>query len=207
VAFGAALDPPRGSPFRWQPGSERVASIAGAVFVLVFAGFVNAVHLGHVVRDADLAFHSHYEAGTLRELARSRAERWRVDPPAVLRRLSREDQYLDEGLWHIRERNRAWEAGDYAAAFLENEILERYFAPVLDTRSYAAPESSRWAEAQVEDARRRAALRSDFRSAAEPYPIVTMWSGRIWLFWGLVLGLTAVFLVVGVVAERAGPGA
>lgn len=207
VAFGAALDPPHGSPLRWEAGSRRVASGVGAVFVLAFAGFVNAVHLGHVVRDTDLAFRSHYEARTLKDLARDRADRWRVDPPAALRRLSREDQYLDEGLWHIRERNRAWQAEDYGVAFRENEILERYFAPVIDTKSYAAPESSRWAEAQKADAQQRATPGATFISAAEPYPIVTRWSGRRWMFWSLVLGATVALLVMGAVADRPRPGA
>lgn len=209
VAFGAALDPPHGSPFRWEPGSRRVASVVGAVFVLVFAGFVGAVHLGHVVSEADLAFTSHYESDALRDLARDRVERWQVDPPTALRRLSREDQYLDEGLWHVRERNRAWQAEEYGIAFLENEILERYFAPVIDTKSYAAPELSRWAEAQKADARQRAgaAPSGGFISAAQPYPIVTVWGGRRWLFWSLVLTVTVALLAVGAVAERAGPGA
>ena len=32
---------------------RRVAAVVGAGFILVFAGFVNAVHLGHVVHDGD----------------------------------------------------------------------------------------------------------------------------------------------------------
>ena len=133
---------------------------------------------------ATMAFASHYSADELRQLSRDRAERWRGDPPVRLRRLSREDQYLDEGLWHIRERNRRWEAGDYDVAFLENEILERYFAPVLDTKSYAAPELSRWPAEQKADARQRARPRPGFISEAEP--IITMWSTRRWLFWTVI---------------------
>ena len=45
-----------------------------------------------------------------------------------------------------------WEAGDYDVALLENEILERYFAPVLDTKTYAAPALSRWPAEQKADA-------------------------------------------------------
>jgi hypothetical protein len=197
LGFGAALDPPRALTLRMTPRSRQVAAVAGAGFILVFAGFVNAVHLGHVLRDPDVTFRSHYQRDELRELSADRAERWRVDPPIALKRLSREDQYLDEGLWHIRERNLRWTAADYDAAFLENEILERYFAPVIDTTSYAAPEPSRWPAGHKADARQRAKPRSDFISEAEPYPIVTVWGARKWQFWSLVLTLVVTALLFG----------
>lgn len=197
VAFGAALEPPDPADAQPSPRARPIAAVVAAIFVLVFAGFVSAVHLGHIVRDPDLAFRSHYRQDQLRALSDDRAERWRVDPPLRLRRLSREDQYLDEGLWHIRERNRRWEGGDYGAAWLENEILERYFAPVIDTRSYAAPEPNRWPDAQKADARQRAAPSPGFVSEAEPYPIVTAWSATGWRFWGLVMVLVAAVLLAG----------
>ena len=138
-----------------------------------------------------------YTADELRRLSIDRTERWRVDPPITLKRLSREDQYLDEGLWHIRERNRGGRRLIYDVAFLENEILERYFAPVLDTKSYARPEPSRWPAEQKADARQRANPRADFISEAEPYPILTGWGAGQWQFWSLVLGLVATALLYG----------
>jgi hypothetical protein len=197
LAFGAALDPPASLAWRWPAAARHTAAATGCVFLLVFAGFVQAVHLGHIVRDADLAFRSHYDAAALRRLASDRTERWKTAPPDRLRRLSQEDQYLDEGLWHIRERNRLWEAGDHGGASHENEILERYFAPVIDTPSYAAPAPSRWPAAQKDDARQRATPRADFVSKAEPYPIVTVWSGRMWLYWGLIATAAAFVLRSG----------
>lgn len=197
LAFGAALDPPASLAWRWPAAARHMAAATGCVFLLVFAGFVQAVHLGHIVRDADLAFRSHYDAAALRRLASDRTERWKTAPPDRLRRLSQEDQYLDEGLWHIRERNRLWEAGDHGGASHENEILERYFAPVIDTPSYAAPAPSRWPVAQKDDARQRATPRADFVSKAEPYPIVTVWSGRMWLYWGLIATAAAFVLRSG----------
>lgn len=193
LAFGAALEPP-GAPAHRGPDARWVLATVAVLFIVVFAGFINAVHLGYLVADADLAFTSHYRPEELRELSRDRVERWRDAPPTRLRRLSREDQYLDEGLWHIRERNRRWDAGEHGAALLENEILERYFAPVLDTRSYAAPDPSRWPEAQKADARQRATAPTSV-SRAEPYPIVTAWAVTGWRFWGLVVVLMSLALV------------
>lgn len=197
LAFGAALDPPPGFTRRWHRRSRRAAAAAASGFILVFAGFVNAVHLGHLLREPDVAFESRYTADELGRLASDRAARWRAEPPLVLKRLSREDQYLDEGLWHVRERNRRWAAADYDVAFLENEILERYFAPVLDTPSYATPEPSRWPATQKADARRRARPRNDFISEAAPYPILVGWGAGNWKFWSLTAVLVAANLRLG----------
>ena len=89
--------------------------------------------------------------------SRDRAERWRRDPPIVLRRLSREDQYLAEGLSHVRRRNAAWSAGDIQLAWRENRILERFYEPVLDAHTYASANGNRWPEEQRADAASRAA--------------------------------------------------
>ena len=202
LAFGAALEPPLAFRFRLLPRSRRIVALSGVSAVLVFAAFVNAVHLGYFLIDPTLGgFKSHYNPGQLRALAADRADRWRTDPPIVLKRLSREDQYLDEGLWHIRERNRRWEAGDYEAAFRENEILERYFAPVIDTKSYAAPETSRWPPEQKADARQRASGGIAFISEAEPYPILAT---PRWQFWAAVLTFTAAMLLLGLRSKKGG---
>ena len=47
VLFGIALEPPPSFSWQPQPPSVRRMGIAGAVVVLLFAGFVNSVHLGH----------------------------------------------------------------------------------------------------------------------------------------------------------------
>ena len=81
--------------------------------------------------------------------------KWRRDPPLVVRRLSREDQYLAEGLSHVRQRNAAWNAGDIMTAWRENRILEAFYAPVLDTPTYASKLGNRWPGEQRADAASR----------------------------------------------------
>src|SRR4029077_9808381 len=96
-----------------------------------FAAFFHAVHLGHQLYDPGIGvFWSHYDAAGLIAESADRTGRWRTAPPTQLRRLSREDQYLSEGLWHVQERNRAWGAGDLITAGGANPLPERYFAAV-----------------------------------------------------------------------------
>jgi hypothetical protein len=153
--------------------------------------FFHAVHLGVEVNSNPVGtFKSRYDRETLTVLARERAARWRDHPPTVLRRLSREDQYMDEGLWHVRERNDAWTAGDYFTAWRENLILEEFFTPVLDTPSYVSKSGHRWPPAQRADAERRAAADTrPYVSTAEPRPIVLV---PKLLFWTLAVGLIVV---------------
>jgi hypothetical protein len=198
--FGAALEPPPAFRWRLPPGSLARLTRAIAVVGVIFAGFVSTVHLGHWLEvDGIGVFRSRH---TIDELNRAQAERdarWRIDPPVGIRRLSREDQYLDEGLWHVRERNRRWDAGDITGAFRENLILERFFVPVLDRRTYAAPEGTRWPPDHRADAHQRADhARRDFVSAAEPYPIIT-WNKTV--FWIAVLTAAALLAALSVVAS------
>jgi hypothetical protein len=96
---------------------------------------------------------------------------------------SREDQYLDEGIWHVRRRNTA----EAFEAFHENLILERYFAPVLDIPTYATPNPNRWPLEQRRNI--EASIQNpgaNFLSAAEPYPIVT-WRPDV--FWSVVIAV------------------
>lgn len=172
LLFSLGVLPPAGFSRRLREGSRRRLVLAASAAVLVCGAFVSAVHLGHLVEAADgSTFRSRYDAGELERLGRDRSDRWRVRPPIVLRRLSREDQYLDEGFWHVRRRNQAWAAGDYATAWGENRILERYFAPVLDTTTYAGP-PSRWPAEQRADAEQRVDTSAPYQSDAEPFPIL-----------------------------------
>jgi hypothetical protein len=74
----------------------------------------------------------------------------------VLRRRSREDQYMNEAIWHVQRRNEQWEAGRIFESWRENRILERFYAPVLDTPSYISRSGHRWPAAQRADAEGRA---------------------------------------------------
>jgi hypothetical protein len=113
--------------------------------------------------------------------------RWKgvfLDRPS---RLSAEDQYLTEGHWHVERRNRSWSAGDFAGAWYENLILERYFAPVLDTPSYVDKAGHRWSPEHRADAERHAAAPARrYESRAHPSEIF-VWPTA--LYWTLVLAV------------------
>ena len=199
--FGIALEPPPSFTWRLRPASvPRVARVSAIVGV-IFAGFVSAVHLGHRLEVAGIGtFMSRHSIDELNTAQHDRSERWLTSPPIGIRRLSREDQYLDEGLWHVRERNRRWDANDITAAWHENLILERFFVPVLDRSTYASPEGTRWPAAHRADAESRADLsRGGFVSAAEPYPILA-WNKTA--YWIGVLGAAAVLMAISVGAAR-----
>jgi hypothetical protein len=99
---------------------------------------------------------------------------------------------LSEGLWHVQERNLAWSAGDPFTAWRENRILEIFFAPVLDTASYASRVPPRWpAEQRAQTASRVAADPGIYVSRAAPYPIYT-WPPLA--FWSAVAVIIAAVL-------------
>jgi hypothetical protein len=156
VLFALSLEPPRWQGFTLHKRSFRRVAVCGSVAVTVLALFILSVHVGHEVRDPRIgSFRARYTADELAELSRDRTARWAVQPPVVLRRLSREDQYLSEGLWHVQQRNAAWEAGDLAVAWRENLILETFYAPVLDVPTYGALEGHRWPAEQRADVEQR----------------------------------------------------
>jgi VanZ family protein len=192
LVFSLGLHPPH--RFTWSAGPAsrvRVRRMIAAT-VVVLAAFVSIVHLGHQVTDGERTFRSIYSARELDELSADRAVTWRDDPPIVLRRLSAEDQYVSEGLWHVQRRNRAWQAEDARTAFEENLILERFFTPVLDTPSYVSRSGHRWSpphRADAEGRARQAGTRGPYVSDAHLYPIFT-WPAS-W-FWVLVAALAIV---------------
>jgi hypothetical protein len=106
---------------------------AGAATVLlVVAGFFASAHLGHELWDAETGpFMSYRTPEELAALSAARARTWGSRGPLLQGQFAREDQYLSEALWHVRRRNEAMDDGDLVAAWRENRILEKYFAPVL----------------------------------------------------------------------------
>jgi VanZ family protein len=191
LLFAIGLDPPALRASRIGPRSMRHISRMAALFVIVFGLFFDSVHIGHRVDVARIgSFTSLYTAGELQTHARDRARRWPAAPPIDRTRLAREDQYRTEGIQHVRERNRAWEAGEIDAAWRENVILEEYYAPVLDT-------GHRWPAEQRRDAEGRASAASGaapYVSAAYPYHVYA-WRPLPW--WIAVGSAACVILAAG----------
>ncbi len=190
LLFSLGVDPPESFRRRLHPRSATRIGVLAIIVVLTFAMFAHSVHLGYSVGHPDLgAFKSRYRGQELASLSADRAARWRESPPTVLRRLSREDQYMDEGLWHVQRRNEAWATGDHDNAWSENRILEEFFAPVLDAPSYVSATGHRWSSVQRAEAAARGANRAGpYVSDAEPHPILT-WPKPV--FWSAVAILCA----------------
>ena len=145
--------------------------------------FFHAVHLGHDIGDEEIGvFKSRYSKDRLGAMAAEKLEEWRAHPlPLVLRRVSREDQYMSEGVTHVQERNEHLAAGDVGAAWKENRILEKYYAPVLDTPSYVSRTGHRWSPGQRADIEARLPRRAELTAvptSAPPTRILFMRGGR-----------------------------
>jgi VanZ family protein len=198
LLFSLGLDPPE----RWSFGFQRrsLTQIGGVAIVatVLFALFLNSVHIGYEIRDSEVGvFRSVYTAGELETLARDREPRWASSPPPVRPpRLSREDQYLSEGLLHVQARNKAWET-DMTTAWGENRILEKYFAPLLTI-------GHRWPPEQRADAERRiqvvpAASRHFVSRAQGDFPIF-LWPKPV--FWSVVSGIVLAIAAACALARR-----
>ena len=197
LLFSVAVQPPDTFHFGLRRRSlPRVCRMTAATIVTL-AAFVHVVHFGRAVVDADAGtFMSRYSGDQLRALQADRTARWRTQPPPlVVVRLSREDQYLSEGIEHVMSRNELWTAGDLGGAFYENLILEKYFGPVLDTPSYAGKAGHRWPPEQRAEAEVRAASvpRGSFVSEAYPYRLIT-WNPIV--FWLVTTAISAALLLV-----------
>ena len=190
LLFSIAVDPPPTFSRRLRPGSMRQVAVFATVVCLAFAAFVHSVHLGHEIRDERAGtFRSRYTAPRLAELSAMRSSEWLAQPPPLTApRLSREDQYLTEGIEHVRERNKLWDSGDIEGAWFENLQLETYYAPVLVTPSYHAKAGSKWPEDQRASAELAATLAADkslqrrnYISHSNPAPILTWPKALYWL--------------------------
>jgi hypothetical protein len=188
LLFGLALEPPRCIVAAPGRASRRHAAVLSTMVLAAFAIFFEAVHLGHRITDAEIgAFDSRYTWQALMATRDARAAEWRVRPPVALRRISREDQYLSEGMFHVQWRNRMWTEGDLEAAWWENRILETYYEPVLDTPSYVSTTGHRWPpEQRAHAAAHAASRRQPYVSGAYPVPVFTwprslFWSAHVLL--------------------------
>jgi VanZ like family len=198
LVFSIGLEPLTG--VWWLPdriGRRALAAFTGAA-ILMLAAFFDAVHLGHLVRDAETGdFLSRYSEAALLDASRDRAARWQSEPPRELRRTSIEDHYLAEGVWHIQRRN---EVEDPHRVWHENLILEKYFGPVLEFPTYATGSGAKWpAEQRANMAAQVGREATPYRSTANPYPIYT-WSRT--MFWISVMAVMSVLLLIGFAPGR-----
>jgi hypothetical protein len=156
LLLATAIDTPRRLRFALERRSRVLIAQWAAITMVAFALFFYCVHVGYDIHDPEIgSFRSNFTATELASAAQDRAARWRQEPPSELRLLWREDHYLTEALWHVQQRDLAWEAGDVSTAWRENRMLEKYFAPVLETTTYADPAGHRWPAAQRADAAAR----------------------------------------------------
>jgi VanZ family protein len=209
LLFSVGVDPPAARPLTLRPGSLRRIGVAAAAVALLFALFVRSVHLGVETADPEAGrFRSRYDAATLLSIGQDRLAFWKQQPPIERpRSRSREDQYMSEGLLHAQERNRRWEAGDIRAAWSENLILEKYYAPVLDTPSYISRTGHRWPAGQRADAEERVGAVSagapSYESradATEGRHFIRVWSP--FAFWTVVVVVVCGILVVCFAFDR-----
>ena len=191
LLFSVALDPPAAPPIRLSRATTRHAALTLALFLVVFGMFFDSVHVGHEIRDPTIGtFTSIYSEAELHAHATERAQRWATAPPIDRTRLAREDQYRTEGIQHVQERNRTWERGNVEAAWRENLILERYYAPVLKHGHAWPAEQHRDAEAGATPA-----AEGSYQSAAYPYRIYTWTTVQVWS--GILCAVALVLLVAG----------
>jgi len=183
LLFSVGADPPARFTWSMRPGSIlRVGRLAAAT-VVALALFVRIVHLGDDINDREVGvFKSRYSMTALPALAAAKRAEWQMHPPPLtLQRVSREDQYMTEGVTHVQRRNELLGADQAKGAWMENLILEKYYAPVLDTPSYVSRTGHRWSPEQRASVDVRAAGSDpSYVSTANPYPIFA-WSRSV--FW------------------------
>jgi hypothetical protein len=194
LLFSIAIDPPERMSRSLSHNSWRRVRRFTAVVLLVFAAFFHSVHLGYRIDDeATGSFPSLYTAQRLVALSQQRGQTWRTNPPVTWSRYSREDQYFSEGITHVRARNKCWSEQKMKCAWAENQILERYYAPVMDTPSYVSATGLRWPQEQRADAARRALnAATDEHPGLEGAPIYT-WSKPA--VWTMVMAAVAALLL------------
>lgn len=194
LLFAAALFPPAGvRPFA-DARARRMLAVGCANLIIALAIFLQSAHLGYEIDDAVAGtFRSRYTAAALLRVAGERHTQWTAAPPAAQPRISREDHYLSEAVYHVQRRNEAVSGGDVRSAWQENLILEKFYAPVLRVASpaYAWPAEQRAsAEAAMNEA---PIVEIPYVSDAVPFPIYA-WDPRA--FWGVTVALiTAIALL------------
>lgn len=183
--FALCLMVPTGLAARPDPRRRAAIAAACAVVVATFGGFYHCAHLGHEIRDpgAGWIFRSWFSEEELSALARERARRWRQGRLPTLAPTDAEDYYFVEGTFRVAYRNTSLERGAVVAAWMEQRIVERHYAPVLEQRGLHSGEPLDLGAGARRQLRRRAeaiGLPSIYRSPVLADRIVVTPSKRQW---------------------------
>jgi VanZ family protein len=205
LVFSLAVAPPPAFSAHLAVGSRRALGRVAAAAIASLACFVAMVHIGYTIEDAETgSFESRFSEARLLALNATKAQAWAIHPlPLTIKRLSREDQYMSEGLLHVQARNDAWAADDMVASWRENRILEKYYEPVLDAPSYVSKTGHRWPAEQRTTAARRVgeAIGRTPPRPNRPYPYILFKWHTIW-FVDAAAAAVLLALVLGEWSER-----
>ena len=201
LLFSVGVSPPAHFTLLLRRGSAMRLGSAAIVVIVVLAMFFQTIHLGHNVGDLEIGtFRSRYSRAQLESEAKARTGRWREEARSALGRLSREDQYVAEGLWHVRRRNQAVADGDMFTAWRENRILETFYTPLLEAGRDQSATGFGWpAEQRAQAARIAGNDRGPYASDAAPMPIYE-WSKPV--FWMVVALAVTTILGISVSAGK-----
>lgn len=124
------------APGQALASSRRALGWLLAVLTLAFGVFFHLAHLGYRIGDPEIGtFYSYRRAEALLAANPERALRWAEHSPGPpFGPLEPEDRFMTEAGWHVHWRNNALERRETAAAFRENQILEKYFWAFLDLK-------------------------------------------------------------------------
>jgi hypothetical protein len=137
MLFGLALAPPEGWVLRGGWVAARRVGWAAALTCLAFAFFYDRAHLGYEVTDPEAGhFRDWHSREQLLELEAERAVQWAADPPTGLEIAGPEDFYLTAATRHVAYRDESLARGDWFDAWKEDLIVETYYAPFLELRSF-----------------------------------------------------------------------
>ena len=180
VLVSVAIHPPLSLRLSHHRSLRFAVAEVVCLVVAALTAFIDQVHLGVQIEDGQAVFRSQFDSSARAAAAADRAIRWRTSPPPQ-RGFTREDRYLNEGQWHLQERNSSESVGNMWIAWNENRILEQYYAPVLDG-------GARWSAEQLAGITERArkSARLPFVSVAAPYPIFLISRSTLWLAAALV---------------------
>lgn len=159
VVFALAFAPPADLASGRRPDARSLRWLVVGLAALAVAGaaFVQVAHLGHWVEDDEVSFRSRWTAEELVQVRDARAREYAAEPPTELSAYGVEDFFLTEAARHVQARNEAVAAGEWAAAWGENRILEEWYGPFLDLRSFASGDRHRWPAEQRRDVESRQA--------------------------------------------------